>query len=245
MTATCPFDRFVVFTNPRSSGRHQANKKVLELIQLFPHVPIETFETATGGAAAYARLLEEHVAELGPHTLLCIAAGDGSINYLIQALLFEAVLPAEVRHTPVLPLWGGNGNDLASMLNGRVSRTTVRMIFEHANVAPVRPMHFRMVGADGAVRERIACVTAGFGATAQAARRLNGRGYRQHQLHKIPGGRYLIEGLTAWGAIATSSTFVSEQGGKSVRCMSTLLAMVRVWRSGITCPFNWVMIDSS
>ena len=144
MTATCPFDRFVVFTNPRSSERHQANKKVLELIQLFPHVPIETFETATGGAAAYARLLEEHVAELGPHTLLCIAAGDGSINYLIQALLFEAVLPAEVRHTPVLPLWGGNGNDLASMLNGRVSRTTVRMIFEHANVAPVRPMHFRL-----------------------------------------------------------------------------------------------------
>ena len=175
------------------------------------------YETATGGTAAYAELLEKHTALLGPRTLLCIAAGDGSINFLIQALLLDANISAKARRTPILPLWGGNGNDLASMLNGRVARTTVRMIFDSATVTPVRPMLFRMVHADGTVRERLACVTASFGATAQAARRLNGHQYRQSQLHKIPGGRYIAEGLTAWWAIAASSTFVSEQTGKKRR----------------------------
>lgn len=213
----CPFDRFIILANPRSSGRHQARQKIHELTVLFPKVPIVTFETAKGGVAAYVKLLEDHAAELGPRALLCIAAGDGSINYFVQALLLDAVLPASARHSPILPLWGGNGNDLAAMLNGRVTRTTTRMIFEQANVVSVQPMHFRMVRTDGTVKERVACVTASLGATAQAARSLNGHDYRRHQLHKIPGGRYLIEGLTAWWAIAASSTFVSEQTGRKKR----------------------------
>lgn len=213
-TATCPFDRFIVLANPRSSGRHQAERKLYELTQLFPQVPIESFETARGGSAAYASLLEDHASELGPGTLLCIAAGDGSINYLLQALLINATLSLEARRTPILPLWGGNGNDLASMLNGRVAKTSIREIFESATAVPIRPMHFRMIHPDGTKKERLACVTASLGATAQAARRLNDHAYRSNQLHKMPGGRYVMEGLTAWWAIAASSTFVSEQTGK-------------------------------
>jgi hypothetical protein len=88
------------------------------------------------------------------------------------------------------------------------------MIFDQANAVPVRPIYFRMIHADGTKKERIACVTASLGATAQAARRLNDSTYRSSQLHKVPGGRYMIEGFTAWWAIAASSTFVSEQTGK-------------------------------
>jgi hypothetical protein len=213
--ATLPFDRFVVFANPRSSGRHQANQKIHQLTQLFPETPIETFETSTGGAMAYATLLHEHATKLGPRTLLCVAAGDGSINFLAQALLLDRTLPAHVRKTPILPLWGGNGNDLASILNGHVTRTTMQMIFADANVVPIRAMEFRMVQSDGVIKERIACVTAGFGAIAQAARRLNDVKYRHSRLHKVPGGRYLKEGLIAWWAMASSPTFKSEQSGKA------------------------------
>jgi hypothetical protein len=209
----CPFDRFVVLSNPRSSGHHNAGRKLHELVQLFPKVPIVTYETSSGGAAAYADLLHAHLPELGPRTLLCIAAGDGSINFLIETLLLSPLLSSAARHTPILPLWGGNGNDLASMLNGRVAKTTVRMIFNQAKIVSVRAMQFRMVHTDGSEKIRTACVTASFGATAQAARRLNDGKYRQRQLHKVPGGRYIMEGLTAWWAIASSSTFMSEQTG--------------------------------
>jgi hypothetical protein len=211
---TCPFDRFIVLANPRSSGRHQANQKIHELMRLFPETPIETIETASGGVKAYAKLLHKHVAELGPRTLLCVAAGDGSINYLVEALLLDKTLPVQARRTPILPLWGGNGNDLASMLNGRVTRTTVRMIFSEAKVVPIRAMHFRMVQRDGTIKERVACVTASFGAIAHAARRLNDTAYRRSPLHKIPGGRRLKEGLMAWRAMVGAPTFTGEQTGK-------------------------------
>jgi hypothetical protein len=211
----CPFDRFIVLANPRSSGRKQAERKLHALTQLFPEVPVEHYETATGGAAAYAKLLRKHAAKLGPHTLLCVAAGDGSINYLLETLLLNDSLPGYAKRTPILPLWGGNGNDLAAMLNGRASRVTMYLIFNQAQVVPIRPMYFRMVQADGKTKERVACVTASFGATAQAARRLNDGIYRQSQLHKVPGGRYVRESLTAWWAIAASATFISEHTGKN------------------------------
>src|SRR5581483_6228245 len=83
-SSTYPFDRFIILMNPRSSGRHQAKQKLLELNQLYPKIPVETYETDRGGAEAYARLLEENATKLGPRTLLCVAAGDGSINFLIQ-----------------------------------------------------------------------------------------------------------------------------------------------------------------
>ncbi len=211
--ATCPFDRFVVLENPRSSGRHTARRKLDEMKQMFPGVPMQTFETATGGAEAYERLLKKHEDLLGPKTLICIAAGDGSINFLVEALLLSPSLLAQVRRTPILPLWGGNGNDLASMLNGRTGPTSMHMVFNGATVVPVRVMHFSMVHADGTVKEKIACITASFGATAQAAHRLNDSAYRKSQLHHIPGGRYLMEGLTVWLAVASSSAFTTEQAG--------------------------------
>lgn len=216
-TVVCPFDRFVIFANPRSSGRHTARRKLNELTDLFPNVPIRTFETATGGSKAYVALLHEHAELLGPRTLLCVAAGDGSINFLVEAMLLASSLSAEVRRTPIMPLWGGNGNDLASMLNGRVAKTSIQKVFTGAEIVPVRPLLFRMVRADGTVKERIACITASFGATAQAARRLNNGSYRKSQLHHVPGGRYLMEGLTVWLAVASSSVFATEQTGQVKR----------------------------
>jgi hypothetical protein len=209
------FERFVVLANPKSSGRHQSRRKLLELTRLFPATPIEIFETSHGGAPAYAQLLHKHAAKLGPRTLLCIAAGDGSINFIIETLLLDPTLPARARRTPILPLWGGNGNDLACMLNGAVTRATMQKIFDRAQVVPVRAMDFRLLYADGSTRERIACVTASFGASAQVARRLNDHTYRRSQLHKVPGGRFLKEGITAWWAIAASETFSSEVNGST------------------------------
>lgn len=215
--ATCPFDRFIVLSNQKSSGRHNAARKLQEMVRLFPEVPIVTYETSRGGVAAYTKLLQAHRSELGPRTLLCVAAGDGSINFLVESLLLDGALSSNERQTPLLPLWGGNGNDLASMLNGRIARTSVRMIFDEASVVPISPMQFHMVHADGTEKVRIACVTASFGATAQAARRLNDHRYRQSQLHKVPGGRYLMESMAAWSAIASSTTFVTEQTGMKKR----------------------------
>jgi hypothetical protein len=214
---TLPFERFIVFANPKSSGYRQAHRKIQELVQLFPNIPINTFETSSGGTNSYSKLLHKHVNMFGPRTLLCIAAGDGSINFLLEAFLLDDSLPPHVRQTPLLPLWGGNGNDLASMLNGLVTRTFMHTIFDTAIVVPVRAMHFRMVQPDGKSIDRVAAVTASFGASAQVARRLNDGVYRKSPLHKIPGGRYVKESFTAWWALTTSPTFRGERAGKVKR----------------------------
>jgi hypothetical protein len=210
-----PFKRFVIFVNPKSSGHYLAQRKIAELVRLFPDTPVTMLETASGGSAAYARLFHTYDSLFGPHTLLCIAAGDGSINLVVEALLLDSSLSARLRRTPITPLWGGNGNDLACILNGRPNRSTMRTIFERATVMPIQTMDFRMSYPDGSVHQRLACVTASFGASAQVARRLNDGTYRQSLLHKVPGGRFLKEGFMAWWTTSVSSTFMSEEADGS------------------------------
>jgi diacylglycerol kinase family enzyme len=195
-TATVQFTRLVVFLNPNSTRNIAARKRLEEVKVIMAGLPYDVIETSSEGLRANMRLVEENASKLGPQTLLCIAAGDGTINHIIQALLRSERLSAAARLTPILPLWGGNANDLAHMLNGPGYRAHLHDIITKGHVVPIHPLECDMSSKGHRRIVRIAACYAGFGATALVAHRLNMPGHRQSRLNALPGGRLLQEVIT-------------------------------------------------
>lgn len=211
--AAIPFARIVVLCNPASTHAKQGKQRIAELEHLCGKERVTVLETVPGGAEANRQLLRDNADLLGPHTLLCVAAGDGTLSLIIETLVIDPHLSSRARQTPILPLWGGNANDLAHMLNGPVNRTTLRDILENGQIVAIHPLACSLRAPHQKTTVRIAACYASFGATAFAAARLNEPEHRNHPLHHIPGGRFLKEALTGFSALMEAPTFkVKEQG---------------------------------
>src|ERR1700754_3107995 len=107
------FSSILVFMNPKSTHAAAAQRRIAEIERLMPGTPIAVIETSSEGHAGNQKLVQAHAKKLGPDTLLCIAAGDGTISQIIEAILMSKGLSGKARKTVILPLWGGNANDLA------------------------------------------------------------------------------------------------------------------------------------
>lgn len=208
------FKRFIVIRNPASTNAGRLQRRIDELRQVCPCAEIDVIRTSS--KEADQRLLEKCADKLGKDTLLCIAAGDGTINSIVRQLLTDKHLPKEAAQTPVLPLWCGNANDLAVMLNGPSRRAHIKNILERGRPVPVLPLECSLTDKDGgAPRKYIAICYASFGASAFAARLLHKFVRRHNFLHKIPGGRLLHEIAVVTRALAQSRRFSISEGDKS------------------------------
>jgi len=207
-----PFSKIIVLCNPASTRAGTAKKRIQELRQLVPDEYFLLLETSDQGREANMQLLFKHVDMLGPKTLLCVAAGDGTINMVVEAL--ACCGSEEARQTILLPLWGGNANDVAHMLNGPAYRLSIGDLLRRGQVVKVRPLQCRFIDAEGRSVLRLAVGYISFGATALAARRLNEPPHRSSKLHKIPGGRLIQELLTVFDALIKAPAFKIEEAGK-------------------------------
>ncbi len=210
-----PFERVLVVVNPVSTHIRRARIMIAELRLLAGNWPIDIIETSAAGHAANVALLDSKASVLGPRTLICIAAGDGTINAIVEALVMGRKLSPEARQTPILPLWGGNANDLAWILNGPAGSASLSTILKHGKSVPILPMLVRMAFKGGSSQTYVAACTASFGATARVMQNINSARHRQSKLHRIPGGRFLKEASTGWGAAMKSPTFAVEEQGTS------------------------------
>jgi diacylglycerol kinase family enzyme len=183
------FNRVVVLRNPVSTQAAPARQRITELRRIFGKELVTVVDTSPDGIDANRQLLRAHAKLLGPQTLLCIAAGDGTVNMVIETLVQDTHLSAQARKTPVLPLWGGNANDLAHMLNGMAYRGRLREALYKGKVIAVHPLACALRSQDGAKRIRTAACYATFGATAYAAEQLNDTKLRSSWLHRVPGMR--------------------------------------------------------
>ena len=207
------FDRALVFFNPASTHTGAALRRIGELKDILGEHNVTTVETSPEGRTANASLLEKQGGILGESTLLCIAAGDGTTNQVIEALLTSPKLNSAVRKTPILPLWGGNANDLAHMLNGAAYRTHIKDILKHGRVVPIHPLQCKMSSKGKPAETRVAACYASFGATAIAAHRLNRPTHRQSRLQALPGGRILQEIITVVSAFMEAPAFSVKEAG--------------------------------
>jgi diacylglycerol kinase family enzyme len=200
-----PFNKVVILCNPASTHADAAKKRIRELRRLVAGEHFLLLETSDRGREANIKLLFKYINMLGSDTLLAIAAGDGTINMVVEAL--ACCGSEEARQTIILPLWGGNANDIAHMLNGPSYRISIRNLIEKGRVVTIRPLRCALVRHDGDSVTRLAVGYISFGATALAARRLNEPLHRSSRLHKIPGGRAVQELLTVLQALLKAPSF--------------------------------------
>ncbi|HSX07377.1 MAG TPA: diacylglycerol kinase family protein [Candidatus Saccharimonadales bacterium] len=207
-----PFHYILVVHNPKSTNARNTERRIGELRTLSPAIPVEVIETSPKGRVANKRLLAKQAGKLGPHTLLCIAAGDGTINILVEALLQDAAFSAQARKTPVLPLWCGNANDLAHMLNGKSYRTQLGTLLANARAVKVYPLECKLTGPDGTVVTYLAVSYASFGASAVATVALRKAIRKTTALQRVPAALFLQEAAIAGKALLRAPTFMVREG---------------------------------
>jgi diacylglycerol kinase family enzyme len=208
------FKRVFVLRNPVSTHAAQAKQRIAEVEAVFGKKRVEVLDTVRGGVEPNRAMLRRHAHHLGPDTLLCIVAGDGTVSMVVEMLIADDTLPDKARSTVVLPLWGGNANDLAHMLNGNAYRNRVREVLTKGGAVQVRPLSCTISSAEGPKQARIAACYISFGATAFAAARLNAPDVRRNPLRRIPGVRAVADFFAGFGALRNAPTFSVIEKGK-------------------------------
>jgi diacylglycerol kinase family enzyme len=188
------FTRLVVLRNPNSTRARDEMGLVETLEEYFKESAVTTLYTHSKKGKPH-HWLDEAARDglLGPRTLLAVIAGDGTLHHVINTLLTNEELQPTARHTVVLPLWGGNANDLARMLNGMPSRNQVAKIMRSGKVVAIHPIEFTLSKGQGQPRKRLALCYASFGASAAVARAINESSFRKLTLKSWPPLRLVRE----------------------------------------------------
>lgn len=206
--------RIVFIQNPVSTHANRAVHRLNELRAAFPSVPLTLIQTVPGGRKANQKELRKHAALFGESTLLCIAAGDGTVGMIIETLLTDPFYTKSMRRMPILPVWAGNANDLAHMLNGAAYKSRLPHIITSGKVTPVWPIHCTLNLPNGRTITHLACCYISFGATAVAAETLSHAISRTHVLHNIAFIRFLHEMLVVTFSMLRTKTFdITDEAG--------------------------------
>lgn len=207
------FDKFVVIYNPVSTNSKRSRKRIAELKDLFPSKEVEIIETSPDGLEANKKLVGRVARKFDAKTLLCIAAGDGTVSAVLDALLTTKSLKDSARKVPILPLWGGNANDLAYMANGFSRRTSLKTVFEKGAVIPIYPLNVKLTSGKES-SERIAGCYVSFGASAYAAQQNELPKNKKKRIHAVPGTRELTEMSVVARSLLKAKTFSIEVDGR-------------------------------
>jgi hypothetical protein len=207
------FDRFVVIYNPVSTNARRSRKRIAELKDLFPSKEVKLVETSPDGLEANKKLVAREASKFDEKTIVCIAAGDGTVSAVLDALLTNKSIPAKAKKVPILPLWGGNANDLAYMINGRPGKASLKAVFEKGYVVPIYPLKVRLES-DGKSSERIAGCYVSFGASAYAAQQAELPKNKRRKIHVVPGARMAMEMLIVAKALLRAKGLTIQVDGK-------------------------------
>lgn len=195
------FDRFVAVVNPVSSQAAQALPRIDNLREHYPKAGYVQIDTSI----EFERTIEDIANKVEPGDVCLIAGGDGTIHHTMLALLTSS------GDAPMLPLWAGNGNDLAHMLNG--NRPLIRNTHEllkNGETVTINPIELSFSG----LQTELALCYAGFGMMAEGARQANDAAYRTKRGYHWRPVRALHE-ARALGPLpftATPFTVTDEQG---------------------------------
>lgn len=219
-----PFERLIIIRNPASTRAARMHARIALLQRAFSGVPCTVVDTLADGPEANKALFRRHLELFGHNTLLCVAAGDGTVHLVINFLLRDSAVGYKARLTPILPLWGGNANDLANMLNGLYLPGIFEALREQGQVVSIRPLRCKLWFADGTRLTIIASNYASFGATAFAAQKLNDQEHRKLSLRKFLFVHHLHEAATTVKALIHAPRFEVEESGRHRRVYEKIFA---------------------
>lgn len=207
------FNKCLIIQNPASTNSARARKYTQELCRVLPNATIEAYKITPGNETR--ETLSAKITARTPDTLICVAAGDGTVGQVIEILLSHNNL------APIFPLWGGNANDMATMLNGEAPDSITDML-KKGSLVDIHPLQCTFTQPDGTPETRTAMCYVSFGASAYAAKHLNATEHRHNILHRIPGYTPFSETLAAFNGIIQAPRFRVEENGKRYRAYEKL-----------------------
>jgi len=160
--------------------------------------------------------------KLNESTVLAIAAGDGTVSGTVHLLMTDSTLPDAARQVPILPLWGGNGNDLARMLNGSPP-ASLEAVLRDARPVALTPLLCRLDYPSGRHHEWVATNYVSVGASAYAITHVNSPRHRDNPLHHIPGARIFSEAVAVMNGLAEAPLFRIEERGVTRRIYERMM----------------------
>lgn len=178
------FEHCVIVFNPLSTNAKRSAKRIKRIHQLFGDDKITVIHLAADQQKNQG-LLQRVADRLGPKTLLCIAGGDGTISFVVNQLMNDKGLQPNSRQTPILPIWGGNANDLGSMLNGPSSIADLHKIISTGHIITIHPLEVTIVSGDKKHTMLAVCYVS-VGISALISKQINDPKYRQRIVHRLP-----------------------------------------------------------
>jgi len=210
-TGQSTFDTCVIVCNPASTQAAQAHERIQQLQKQFPEKAVTLIYTSPDGHEANKLLLRAQADKLHEHTLLAIAGGDGTVSFVINTLLGDEHFTMEMRRATILPLWGGNGNDLACMLNGAPPRQSFAPLLRSGKRVAIYPLRCETI-TNNETSTRMAVCYASFGASALAARELESlRGVRPF-FHAIGAAKFVHELSMVVRTLLSAPGFIVDDG---------------------------------
>lgn len=160
-------DELLVIRNPVSANAHRAHRQIAELQERFPLSVVDVYPTLHDNNLSHEEnrqtnqqrvldLLQERVDPNQPHSRrlwLVLATGDGTIRDMSEAMLGA---DEAIRNVPILPLAGGNGNDVSSMLHGFWGKRWPAQHMHRAHIEPVQLLECTIAYANGESEKRYA-----------------------------------------------------------------------------------------
>jgi|GEM_PF-263713 len=243
------FKHIYVLFNPASTRASRSRQRFRELEKLYPG-RVTVVHTSPDGRDANIAVIRQLAHKLDKDCLLGIAAGDGTVGLVVEVLTATGkdAVPKAASEAVLLPMWGGNANDLASMLNGPALNRRLKTVFNKAEIVPIYPLVCTIVDTEGTISHRIAACYITFGFSAFMARRLNDADYRR-KLHGVSIPRKIFHELKHLAnALKQADRFSYTEDRKRYRVYELIFAngsrMAKVDRLPVTLSEKYFYKDT-
>ena len=172
------FKKAYFIANGNATNAVRAKKFWRDAVRLLGKEHTEIVDVSKFSVQETEAAIKSILKDADSKTLLCIGGGDGTVSTTIRTIVSTKGLRAESQKAVVLPLWGGNANDMAVMLNGMPAKVNIQRVMVLGQLTPVYPLSVVIADSSG-TREYIAACYASFGATAEVLSRMEASSHKR------------------------------------------------------------------
>lgn len=219
----------LLITNPKGTSYRWSRHYESQLKETYGDHNFELYRLTSKDFDS-PKKLRARLAQLDKQCLLAVLGGDGTANYVLNQL--QKCASSSAVQATILPLWGGNACDLASMANGK-RRTDIRPLLHQGERTEMHPMQYHLKL--GKVEESAyAMCYVSFGAVAFAANALD-ESKLVTATTRIAPARFISEMIVSLIALQRAQRFTTTQTNKETTMYDLLLVngprMAKVYRT--------------
>lgn len=206
-TSSHSFKRIYLLSNRRATNWQRVDRLYQSIVKAYQpdkHIELDLFEDKIEPT----KKIRKAIKKWNKDTLVCIGGGDGTVSFVVHELLMSSQKSSQARQSVLLPLWGGNANDLAIMLNGYLLPGSIKDLHKKAQPVDIFPLEVTIEPPEEPNSVRLAVSYASFGATAHATWAMEGSSHdRSSRKLSLPGVRLIAEVWDVFRALLKAESF--------------------------------------